>query len=197
MKLKKKTKRKILLSIFTVLLLLIFILSMIVYHNRPQNNKESNVITKSTIEKIINTSDVSTFETIYNGVVRVYNEKNTDKIDYYISYESKVQSGFDVKKVKVDMDKEKKIVKVTLPEIKLTDVTVDIGSLDYIFMDDKAETDTVSAEAYKKCTEDAKEKVKSQDEVADLAKENAANFIKAVTEPFVEQLGDEYQLVIE
>ena len=35
-----------------------------------------------------------------------------NKIDYYISYESKVQSGFDVKKVKVDMDKEKKIVKI-------------------------------------------------------------------------------------
>lgn len=197
MKLKKKTKRKILLSIFTVLLLLIFILSMIVYHNRPQNNKESNVITKSTIEKIINTSDVSTFETMYNGVVRVYNEKNTDKIDYYISYESKVQSGFDIKKVKVEMDEEKKSVIVTLPKIELTDVTVDISSLDYIFMNEKAENDEAYAGAYKKCVEDAKEKVKSQNQVADLAKENAVNFIKAVTEPFVKQLGDDYKLVIE
>ena len=197
MKLKKKTKRKILLSIFTVLLLLIFILSMIVYHNRPQSNKESNVITKSTIEKIINTSDVSTFETMYNGVVRVYNEKNTDKIDYYISYESKVQSGFDIKKVKVEMDEEKKSVIVTLPKIELTDVTVDISSLDYIFMNEKAKNDEAYAGAYKKCVEDAKEKVKSQSQVADLAKENAVNFIKAVTEPFIEQLGDDYQLVIE
>ncbi len=76
-------------------------------------------------------------------------------------------------------------------------MTVDIGSLDYIFMDDKAESDIVSAEAYKKCIEDAEEKVKSQNQIADLAKENAVNFIKAVTEPFVEQLGDDYQLVIE
>ena len=52
---------------------------------------------------------------------------------------------------------------------------------------EKAENDEAYAGAYKKCVEDAKEKVKSQNQVADLAKENAVNFIKAVTEPFLKK----------
>lgn len=194
---KKKINIKISLPILAIVLVLILIFGGVSVFSKSKKENKAQIVTISTLEKVIDISNISTFETIYNGVARVYDKKDTDKIDYYVSYESKVQSGFDVKKVKVEMDKEKKTIVVTLPEIELTDVTVDISSLDYIFMDDKAESDTVSAEAYKKCIEDAEEKVKSQNQVADLAKENAVNFIKAVTEPFVEQFDNDYQLVIE
>lgn len=194
---KKKINIKISLPILAIVLVLILIFGGFSIFSKSKKENKAQIVTISTLEKVIDISNISTFETIYNGVVRVYNEKNTDKIDYYISYESKVQSGFDIKKVKVEMDEEKKSIIVTLPKIELTDVTVDISSLDYIFMNEKAKNDEAYAGAYKKCVEDAKEKVKSQNQVADLAKENAVNFIKAVTEPFVEQLGDDYKLVIE
>ena len=40
------------------------------------------IISKSTLEKVINVSDLSTFEAIYNGVASVANEENPENIYY-------------------------------------------------------------------------------------------------------------------
>ena len=109
------------------------------------------IITKSTLEKIVHISDLSTFESVYNGIAKVMNEKKPDKVDYYVSYEAKVKAGFDVERVELEVDDTKKVISVTIPKIKITGIDVDITSLDYIFMNDKANKSTVSELAYKKC----------------------------------------------
>lgn len=158
--------------------------------------EEPEIITKSTLEKIINVSNLSTFEAIYNGVAEVMNEKNPDKIDYYVSYEAKVKAGFDIEKVELDVDNEKKFITVIIPEIKITDTNVDITSLDYIFMNDKANESTVSEQAYKKCIEDVENESSSENAIYELAGQNAKNVIKALIHPFVEQLDEDYELII-
>ena len=148
------------------------------------------------MEKVINVSDLSTFEAIYNGVAAVANEENPENIDYYVSYEAKVKAGIDFELVEVEVNETDKVITVTLPEVKITDVDVDIASLDYIFMNNKANTQTVSAQAYKKCIKDVTKESNSTDEIYESARQNARNIVEALISPFVEQLDSEYKLEI-
>lgn len=158
---------------------------------------EPEIINKNTLEKIINVNDLSTFEAVYNGIAKVANEKNPEKIDYYVSYNAKVKAGIDFEKVEITVDNEKKVIAVKLPEIKITDVNVDITSLDYIFENNKANTSTVSEQAYKKCIEDVKNESSNENAIYELAEQNAHNIIEALISPFVGQLDAEYQLQID
>ena len=154
------------------------------------------IITKSTLEKIVHISDLSTFESVYNGIAKVMNEKKPDKVDYYVSYEAKVKAGFDVERVELEVDDAKKVISVTIPEIKITGIDVDIASLDYIFMNDKANESTVSEQAYKKCIEDVENESSSENAIYTLAGKNAKDVITALINPFIEQLDDDYELTV-
>lgn len=167
------------------------LISLTLKKNQPE------IITKATLEKIIDVSDMSTFEAVYNGVAKVMNEKNADKVDYYVSYEAKVKAGFDVEKVQLDIDNDKKVVIVTIPKIEITDISVDIASLDYIFMNDKANVSTVSEQAYKKCIEDVERESSSENAIYTLAGQNAKDVITALVNPFIEQLENDYELIVE
>ena len=99
--------------------------------------------------------------------------------------------------VEVEVNETDKVITVTLPEVKITDVDVDIASLDYIFMNNKANTQTVSEQAYKKCIKDVTKESNSTDEIYESARQNARNIVEALISPFVEQLDSEYKLEIE
>ena len=157
---------------------------------------EPTIISKATLEKVINVSDLSTFEAIYNGVASVANEEKPENIDYYVSYEAKVKAGIDFEQVNLEVNEDEKRITVTLPEVKITDVNVDIASLDYIFMNKRANTETVSAQAYKKCIEDVTNESNSTTAIYELAKQNARNIVEALIKPFVEQLDSKYELKI-
>ena len=154
------------------------------------------IITKSTLEKIVHISDLSTFESVYNGIAKVMNEKKPDKVDYYVSYEAKVKAGFDVERVELEVDDAIKVISVTIPEIKITGIDVDIASLDYIFMNDKANESTVSEQAYKKCIEDVENESSSENAIYTLAGKNAKDVITSLNNPFIEQLDDDYELTV-
>lgn len=94
------------------------------------------------------------------------------------------------------MDSDKEVIVITIPEVRINDINVDISSLDYIFENKKSETAMVSEEAYKKCKEDVKIKVNKEDAIYDYAAENAKNVVKALVEPFIQQLDEEYSLEI-
>lgn len=193
-----KTKKKIGGKIITfVIIIAVLIIAIIVFLLIDKKvSKESEIINKVTLEKIINVSDLSTFEAVYNGITEVMNDEEPEKIDYYVSYDSKVKAGIDFANVEVTVDDEDKVITVKLPEIKITDVNVDITSLDYIFENDKADTSTVSEKAYKRCIEDVKSESSSEKAIYELAEQNARNIVEALISPFVEQLDAEYQLQI-
>lgn len=136
------------------------------------------------------------FEAVYNGVAKVMNEKKPDQVDYYVSYEAKVKAGFDIERVELDVDNDKKVISVTIPEIKITGTDVDIASLDYIFMNEKANESTVSEQAYKKCIEDVENESSSENAIYTLAGQNAIDVITALINPFIEQLDDDYELTV-
>jgi hypothetical protein len=154
------------------------------------------VITISTLKKIINISELSTFQAVYNGIAEVMNENKPDKLDYYVTYNAKVKAGFDLEQVDIDFDEKLKKITITIPEIKITDVVVDIATMDYIFLNDKANKSSVSEQAYKACIEDAKKESAEESTIYELAKQNAQNIMKALINPLIEQLDSDYVLEI-
>ena len=194
---KKLSFKKFIKYIISVCFIIVAIIVFILVKEKMFNRESKlEIISKSTLEKVINVSDLSTFEAIYNGIAVVTNEEKPENIDYYVSYEAKVKAGIDFEKVNLEVNEDEKIITVTLPEVKITDVNVDIASLDYIFMNKRANTETVSAQAYKKCIDDVTKESNSTTAIYELAKQNARNIVEALIKPFVEQLDDKYELKI-
>ena len=196
-KIKQRISGKTMMyAIIAVVIVVVIVCASLIVKNISKKS-EPEIISKTTLEKIINVSDLSTFEAVYNGIAKVVNEENLEKVEYYVSYDAKVKAGIDFEKVEITVDNENKVISVKLPEIKITDVNVDITSLDYIFENDKANTSTVSEQAYKKCIEDVKNESSSEKAIYELAEQNTKNIIEALVSPFVEQLDAEYQLQID
>ena len=109
----KKSKCNIFKKFFLILIVIIVVMVIaiigVVHFIIPifviPEKKEPEVINKSTLEKIINVSDLSTFEAVYNGIAKVMNENEPDKVDYYVSYEATVKAGINFKNVKIIEDR--------------------------------------------------------------------------------------------
>ena len=194
---KKKLSVPKVKYIIGIAIMLAVVIIVLLAVSMSSKKSEPEIISKSTLEDIINVSDLSTFEAVYNGIAKVTDEDNPEKVNYYVSYDAKVKAGIDFEKVDITVNTDEKIITVMLPEIKITDVNVDITSLDYIFENEKANTETVSEEAYKKCIEDVTSESNSEDAIYELAEQNARNIVEALISPFVEQLDSEYRLEIQ
>lgn len=169
----------------------------VVLRTTGREKPQPQVLNTSTLEKIINVSELSTFTAVYNGIAEVANEKKPDQIDYYVSYEATVNAGIDFQTVGVSMDEEQKIITLKVPEAHITNLAVDMSSLDFIFLNKKADKSGVTEAAYKACEEDVRRESEQQTAICELAKQNAKNVLKALAQPIVNQLGADYQLVIE
>lgn len=191
-----KVSKNIVKLVVGILVICVIVTAILGLRGRLKQDKEPEIITKTTLEKIIDVSELSTFEATYNGIAKVMNEEKPENVDYYVYYEAKVKAGIDFEKVTVNVDNEQKVVTVTLPEVQINDVNVDIGSLEYIFENKKADTSTISEIAYKKCIEDVTEESKNTEAIYTLAQQNAKNVIEALVKPFIEQLDEEYTLEI-
>lgn len=197
---KRKITKKGYLLLGAILICLLISLTAFLITQQKKSSAVSppEVITVSTLEKIINVKELSTFTAVYNGIASVSDTDENDKQpDYYVSYEARVKAGIVMDDIQIAVDNNNKVITVTLPNVEITEINVDISSLDFIFYNLKANTSSVTQEAYKACEDDAKEEVETQEAILTLAKQNAVNIIKALTSPIVEQLDAEYQLVIE
>ena len=155
------------------------------------------IVTIATLQEIINVSELSTFTAVYNGVAEVMNEESPDQIDYYVSYEAEVLAGIDFTDVDISFDVQSKVITITIPDVRINDVLVDIASLDYIFLNDSANTSSVSQQAYRACEDDAQTESEAQAAIFELARQNAQNVLTALVRPLLEQAGQEYTLEIQ
>ena len=162
----------------------------------PAPKQEASIITISTIDKIVHVSELSTFSAVYNGIAEVKNESDSEKTDYYVAYEAKVKAGLDFNQIQSEVDEENKTVKITLPDITIQDVNVDIASMDFIFVNKKLNQSAVSADAFRACEQDAEQESAEKEDIYELAKQNAVNVVTALTQPIVEQLDDSYTLEV-
>lgn len=190
---KLLVKPKVLVIAAVVIIAAVAVLLQTSGREEPQ----PQVFNKSALERIINVSELSTFTAVYNGIARVANEKKPEKIDYYVSYEATVNAGIDFRAVDISINEEQKTITLKVPEAHITNQSVEMSSLDFIFLNQKADKSGVTEAAYKACEEDVRQESEQQTAICELAKQNAENVLKALTKPIVDQLGDGYQLVIE
>lgn len=155
----------------------------------------TNTISQSSIEKILDISELSTLEYTYNAVAAGYDEDGKTLL-YHVAYEGTVSAGIDFDKLKVKVNPDKKEIRITVPEAKILDCSVNEGSLKYIFEKDEYNTATISADAYKVSKEDLKKKANEETRITELAKENAISAISGLIEPWVDQVDDEYTVII-
>lgn len=165
----------------------------------PQQPAESEpeIVTVSALQQIVAVSELSTFTAVYNGVADVKNEDDPTKTDYYVSYEAKVNAGIDFEKILFRLNEEEKHIRVTLPKVHITKISVDITSLDYIFLDPSKNTAAISGQAYQACEADVQAESEQEEAIFELARQNAENMVKALLRPFLEQLDAGYVLVVD
>ena len=182
-------------AIIAGVLLAVVIVLFALFQVGGTKDHEAEVTVVSTLERIINVSDLSTFTAVYNGIAEVPNERNPDKVDYYVSYEARVEAGIDFSAVEISM--ENGVITVDIPNVKINDIIVDSSSLDFIFFNNKANQSTVTQQAFKACEEDARTESESQEAILELAQQNASNIVTALVKPMIDQLGEGYSLVVE
>lgn len=197
MKKKKKSEKRnskigVGRIIFAIVILLIVV--CVVFFGRQFISKEPEVSINSisTLEKVLEISDLSTGKYDYNAVAAVYDENQNEK--YYVAYEGTVTAGIDFSRVDIKADDDERKIIVSIPDIEIQDTIVDPGTLSYIFKDSKYEIETVSDEAYKACKADLNERVNADDKLYDTARENAISTIKGLLEPLVESWNNGYAL---
>ncbi len=163
---------------------------------KPFHHEDAKVvtITESELEKVVREGTLYTAEYPYNSYVTASDDKG--EIKYYAAYNGTVKAGFDTKQVEVSLDAEKNLITVHLPEIQV-DATVDPGSMEFIFQNDKYNTDTVASEAYSLAEADLAEKAKQDDEILQAATNNAKAVEKEFIEPWVNQVSPDTQYRVE
>ena len=180
-----------------VLAIVVLVVVFIVVPTAQNDKKQAEIVTVSTLQEIINVSELSTFTAVYNGIAQVMNADDPELVDYYVSYEAKVNAGIDFEDIDVDVDEDTFTVHITVPPVTLTDVNVDISSLDFIFYNEKANTSTVTEEAFKACEADVEKESQEQEAIYELAEQNAKNVLTALVRPIIDQSETEYSLVVE
>lgn len=186
-----------------ILLFLIIAVIILKLAGIVKNNKvKTTVITSTQLQEILQISDLSAYSVVYNGIACVYNEKNEPA--YYVSYDSEVKLGIDMADIAVSIEEVKasdeaesvKKVVVTLPEIHIKDILVDMASLDYMFFDKSYETKDVSSQAYAACIADVGEESRANEEIYEFARNNCENVVSALIKPVIEGQDEQYILEI-
>ena len=126
----------------------------------------------------------------------MYDKDDSSKISYYVSYNSTVKVGINTEDIKVEADDENKKIIITLPQIMIKEVDVDMSSLDYIFEDKRAETSSVSRDAYLACIDDVNNEINESSEIFELGKQNTETIIRGLVEPLIETDNSGYTLEV-
>ena len=192
---KKNKKPKIILGIVILIVLIVLIIGFKpggVFHF--SQNKVSTV-SKSSLEKVLETSQLTTLQYTYNAIAEVKKEF-FDTIKYHVAYEGTVQAGIDFEDIDIDINEEKKLITITLPEVSIQNVIVSAESMEYIFNDDKYESETVASEAYSACVKDLQTRAEKEVQLLQMAKDNARDAVQALIEPWVKQVDEEYTIKI-
>ena len=153
-------------------------------------------ISKNSLEEVLKISELSTGEYAYNAVARAYEDDGiTPK--YYVAYDGMVTAGIDFDKVIIDVDDTNKLITLQIPECKILSTSVDYGSMEYIFENEKYNAETISPEAYELCEADLAKRVEKEENLLALGKENAKAAVEALVKPWVKQIKADYTVNIQ
>ena len=153
-------------------------------------------LTDSNLQDIFEISELSTASYTYNAIAAVYAEDEAS-IKYHVAYNGTVVAGIDFSEIKITPDEEAKKITIELPMCKIIETSVDFGSMEYIFIDKKAESETVSQEAYHACQKDLEKRAAADRHLLTMAKQNTVSVVEALISPWVKQAYSDYEIVLQ
>lgn len=156
---------------------------------------ELTVVSETSLKEMLEIDELATLEYFYNSVTQVLKE-DSNKVKYHVAYKGNIRYGINFEQVEIMIDETNKQINVVVPEVNLLDSNVDIESLDFIFEKDKYETETVIIEAKEVCEADLETKALQNENLKNMAKENAVDTINALLCPWIEQVAEEYEVVV-
>ena len=196
------------LKISLILLLIIVLLFAISYFLKSAKETVSDIpekiigeegkvssITEARLEDIVRSNEIYFASYTYNGISR----KNVNaRPVYYVSYEGSVKAGLDISQISISLDEENKTIIVRLPEITIGEPVVNAGTLQYIFVDDSYNVETVGQEAYKICLKDLSVKTAGNEKLLSTALTTAKITEKSLIEPLVNQVNknEHYEVIV-
>ena len=186
-----KTSTKI---IFSLALVIVILIAGWLISTTGEEGKLTT-ISESSLQKIIEINELSTVDYTYNATATKTKEDGSE-IMYHVAYEGTVTAGIDFHEISFDLNEEEKIITITIPEVEIHNISVNMGTMDYIFTKDKYETETISQEAYKLCKSDLKKRIEDEELLKNTAKENAISSVEALFKPWIETVDKEYKVVI-
>lgn len=202
--------KKLIIAILVLVLLLVAAIYFIYVHNIKdddsgkgvvetlidQGTKEAEVtFTEAQLAEVFKISELSTATYTYNSIASAYDEE-AQTVRYHVSYEGTVKVGVDFSDIKMEIDNENKLIKLTLPEAEVLDMSIDAGTMDYIFTSEIYNTETITQEAYNLSCLDLKCKLENEEQLYVTAKENAIATVEALIKPWVEQMDADYTVSI-
>lgn len=140
-------------------------------------------ISENTLKEILNETKLYTAEYPYNGYVAV--PDGMDGVKYYAAYEGNVKAGFDASKIELELDEASGTITVRLPEVTIEPPVVNAGTIEYIFKDKRANTETVGHEAYKFALSDLNQKAYKDEELKAAAENSAKIITRELIEPWI------------
>ena len=155
------------------------------------------LVTESTLQEVILNATLYTAVYPYNGVAQVYASDGSG-LKYYVSYRAEVKAGIDVRAVRIHLDKENNKITIRLPEVEMYEHSIS-GDFRYIFTDQKYNTGNTYNEAFSAADSDMtrREKTGQLDDIMKVAEDSAKSTMKALVEPWVNQVDPEKQYEVE
>ncbi len=159
--------------------------------------KEGEVLTisEASVRKVFEISDLQAADYMYNSIAAVYGEDG-ESVQYYVAYEGRVKAGIDFEQIEIDIDEEAKTISIAIPEVEYQEVTVDPGTMEFIFKDKKSESENIHLRSYDLCLEDLRRKVGEEEELRLSAGKNIEAVVRGLVKPWVDQTGLGYEVEI-
>lgn len=152
-------------------------------------------LTEINLKDIFEISELSTASYTYNAIASIYAEDEASA-KYHVAYNGTVVAGIDFSEIKIATDDVEKKVTIDLPACKIIETSVDYGSMEYIFIDKKAENETVSQEAYHACQKDLEKRAAADSHLLTMAKQNTESVVEALLSPWAKAHSG-YEIVIQ
>ena len=152
---------------------------------------QTTVDFETSLREIIATSDLRTAEYTYNSIAEV---KDGETTKYYVSYKGSVSAGFDFSAVSIV--REGDIIRIVVPDVQILEVIIN-PELDYMFLDNKYDTEQTYIEATEFCKKDLLVKATTNETLIATARESANDILKALIKPFETILdeGESFEIV--
>ena len=183
-------------------LLLICITLFIIFFTRLNKEGQIKMKVKSTLEKVVEKSDLETVTITYNVIAKkCKDEENCDKksnnisdFQYVVSCKGSIVAGIDFQKIKVDVDEKDKKVIVKVPDATIIDEP-NIHSIKFLNGNELSASELPNAR--KLCQETVKEKSEMDQKLIPAAKEQSRVVLEEFYNQWIKAYDSSYRVVIE